>query len=159
MKYCSKCGYKIQDEEHRLIKRSSTSPKVAEKEAKFNRVVEEEEIQDAEEIETPAEKRSDESEIRIPPGTKVKSKIPKSTTCLMCNTKTEDICFFCNYAICSQHNVNMQVFADKSSFGNVVRSCPECADKKKDRQPTEDEAAEIGFFFNIKPYHEWKILD
>ncbi len=148
-KYCNKCGYKIQDDEYELLKQSSTL-KVTETE-EANR--KEEEQKDAEVVEKPTEK------IVIPPGAKVKSKIPKSTTCLICGEKTDDICFFCDYAVCKDHSVKMQVLADKSKIGNIIFSCSKCATKKEGRQPTKDEAAEIGFFFTIKPYHEWKVLD
>jgi hypothetical protein len=98
-------------------------------------------------------------ELKGPVGAKVKSKIPKSTTCVVCNSKSEEICFFCDYAVCPTHSLKMQVYTDSAKFGNIIQSCPECSKQKDGKQPSKDEAAEIGFFFNIKPYHEWKIIN
>lgn len=143
--YCSKCGHKMDDDELSVVQKSPPdSPEPEETSSK-----------DLEE--TIAEMPVQEIR-RPPPGAIVKEKIPKSTHCQVCNTKTDDICFFCDYAICKQHSVNMQVFTDKAKFGNVIASCPECSGKRNGQQPTEEEAAEIGFFFTIKPYHEWKII-
>ena len=154
MKYCSKCGHRIEDEEYEVIKKLGAGPKDSKFEGRFNRISPEESESDEEQ-----EPEKEEEKIQIPPGAKVKSKVPKSTSCIVCNTRTNDICFFCNYAVCGRHNVKMQIFADKSKFGNLIQSCPECANKKNGKQPTKDEASEIGFFFNIKPYHEWRILE
>jgi hypothetical protein len=52
----------------------------------------------------------------------------------------------------------MQVLADKSAFGDVITACGDCADMKSGKQPTEAEAKEIGFFFKVKPYHQWTIM-
>ena len=152
LKYCSKCGYKleIQFEDPNAEDRTSGSG------AKMNEIG-----PDSDVTASPTGERivSDADDRPVPPGTKVKSRLPKSSTCSVCNIKTEDICYFCDYAICGQHIVKMQVIADKSKIGNIIQSCPKCATKKEGNQPSKDEASGIGFFFNIKPYHEWKILD
>jgi hypothetical protein len=149
MKYCHNCGYQIDDEEYEAIKKSSGIA-----DAKFEDTTSTEKPDSKAYTGEPAltEKR------KVPPGAKVKSKLPKSTTCKVCNVKSDELCYFCDYAICSTHSVNMQIIADKSELGNVIQSCPECADKRNGRQPTNEEAEDIGFFFNIKPYHEWKIV-
>ena len=162
MRFCNHCGYEVSEAERKLIKNKSTDSAIQPKTIENNEdqmeddedEVEDEEIKSAEVIAEPESTR-----LRVPPGATVKSKIPKSKNCQVCNTKTEDICFFCDYGICKQHRINMQVFADNAKFGNVIQSCLECGQKKNGKQPSKDEAAEIGFFFNIKPYHEWKILD
>jgi hypothetical protein len=150
LKYCSKCGYKLEEqmEDPYAEDRGSSSG------AKNNKT-------GSEVTPSPTGERIvvEEEERRIPPGARVKSRVPKSTTCSVCNIKTEDICYFCDYAVCGQHSVKMQVCADKSEIGNIIQSCPKCATKREGNQPSKDEASGIGFFFNIKPYHEWKILD
>ena len=163
MKYCNKCGYQIDDDEYKIIKRLRPDAAEDSKRSTLDKLGEDdsekEELKEAEVVFKPGFEKPPEMEIRVPPGTKVKSKVPKSTSCVVCNKRTEDICFFCNYAVCDKHSVKMQVLADKAKIGNVIESCPECADRKAGRQPTGEEAAEIGFFFKIKPYHEWKCLD
>jgi hypothetical protein len=149
IKYCKKCGYKFEDFEPSAKNNEIDTGKSPKREGKI------ESTPTGEILRTDPEEGS----IRVPTGAKVKSRVPKSTTCAVCNTKTDDICYFCDYAVCGQHNVKMQVFADKSKFGNVIESCPNCATKKEGKQPSKEEADGIGFFFNIKPYHEWKILD
>jgi hypothetical protein len=94
----------------------------------------------------------------IPPGAVVKERIPRSTICNECGIKTDDICFFCDYGICKRHSVGMQIVTDTGKFGNVIESCPECADRKNGKQAKQDEASEVGFFFKVKPYHVWKII-
>ena len=173
MKYCSTCGYKITDAERELIKKSS---EIADN--KENRFLRNESSQDSsldddddDDLE-PAEEAAESSKqqqsqplqsqqlpVRPPPGATVKAKLPKSTKCSVCNNTTDDICFFCDYAVCNTHSLNMQVFSDNAKFGNTIQSCPECADKKNKKQPSKDEASDIGFFFNIRPYHEWRIIE
>ena len=176
LNYCSKCGYKLDEEEEKILGKKGTSSDrplsedrpVKEETGKVN-VKANEKVTTDTNIELPKDTATDndyagsrrryQEDPRGPPGTKVKSRVPKSTRCIVCNTKTDDICFFCDYAVCTTHSVKMQVFADKAKFGNIIPSCPDCSKKKTGKEPTKDEAAEIGFFFNIKPYHEWKILD
>jgi len=179
-KFCSNCGYKISESELKLIGKSPKGPRSTPKKTTSDYIeaeeTEEEEIEETEKDEDEYEqpdvekytevevkyKHDDgstkEQRIQVPVGAKVKSKTPKSTSCLVCNLKTENMCYFCNFALCKEHSINMQIFADKSRFGNVIESCPQCANKKQGRQPTKEEAEGIGFFFNIKPYHEWKVL-
>ncbi|WP_455392471.1 zinc-ribbon domain-containing protein [[Eubacterium] cellulosolvens] len=147
MKFCKNCGYKIEGEEYKIIKNSTSTEKDSNAGATKSVVT------------TPKHEDYAKDKIRIPPGAKVKSKIPKSTTCVTCNIKTDDICYFCNYAVCKQHSVKMQIYADNSKFGNAVESCAKCAERRNGKQPTKDEAEDIGFFFKIKPYHEWKIIE
>ena len=147
LKYCSGCGYKIEEEEFNKIQESSSAAGAQDSKK----------MKDADVVVEPYKEIPPES--RIPMGAKVKSKIPKSKTCVTCNTRTDDICYFCNYAVCNQHSIKMQIFSDASKFGNAIQSCSNCATKKNGRQPTKEEAEGIGFFFNIKPYHEWKILE
>ena len=155
VRFCSNCGHKIDDDEHELIQRTvgakgdigDTDHDSGPSGARGSKDISDE------------RPRAEVTDINIPPGAKVKAKIPKSTQCNVCNIKTDDICFFCEYGICNTHGVKMQIFADNAKFGNVIQSCPECADRKNGKQPTSEEAAEIGFFFKIKPYHEWKVLD
>jgi len=52
----------------------------------------------------------------------------------------------------------MKIKTDTGLFGNVIQSCPDCADRRSGSHPSQEEAAEVGFFFKIKPYHEWKIV-
>ena len=79
-------------------------------------------------------------------------------TCTQCGEKGEKKCFFCNLYVCDRHLVNMQVLADKAGFGDIITACGNCADSKNNKQPTEAEAKKIGFFFKIKEYHQWAIL-
>ena len=151
-KFCNSCGYKISEEELNILRGKAPDAETgtkagAESRGKDSEVVKEHKMGEYDE------------EGRVPMGAKVKHKVPKSTRCVTCNLKTDDICYFCSYAVCDKHRVKMQIFADKSKFGNAVGSCHRCADAKNGRQPTKDEAEDIGFFFKIKPYHEWKILD
>ena len=163
MKYCNKCGYQIDDEEYKIIKQSRPDAAKVSKKSTLEQLDEDNQKDEvlikAEGVSKPGFEKPTEMEIRVPPGTKVKSKVPKSTSCVVCNRRTDDICFFCDYAVCNKHSVKMQVIADKAKIGNVIESCPECARIKAGHQPTEEEAAEIGFFFKIKPYHEWKCLN
>lgn len=163
LKFCSSCGYKISDDEltqMETLRRSDEKPKDA-----GNFVTDDDETSDSMDIDEeyikPAEiiDRPDYDEIPKPPGATVKTKVPQSTRCSQCGIKTDDICFFCDYAVCNSHSVKMQICTDTGRFGNIIHSCPDCAGRKNGRQPTEDEAAENGFFFKIKPYHEWKIVD
>jgi hypothetical protein len=172
-RFCNKCGYKLDVEEFEMVKREKGGPGNAD-EPEPEPEMDEDELDEEPGKPNDDNKRpepgfkkfegrdfgrlSKKNKNRVIPGTVVKSKVPKSTTCLVCNTKTDDICFFCDFAICDQHSLNMQIFADKSAIGNVIQSCPKCAHNKEGRQPKNDEASEIGFFFKIKPYHEWKIL-
>lgn len=173
-KFCSKCGYKISESELNLIGKTPKSTLSTTKRTTSDYLeAEETEKEEGEEHETVdvekyrevevKTKQDDgstkEQKIQVPVGAKVKTKTPKTTSCLVCNLKTEDMCYFCNFALCKEHSINMQIFADKSRFGNVIESCPQCANKKQGRQPTKEEAEGIGFFFIIKPYHEWKVLE
>jgi hypothetical protein len=112
-----------------------------------------EEMKTAEIIAEPAIERR-----QVPPGARVKEKIAKSTRCSVCGSKTDEMCFFCEWAVCDEHYIRMQIVTDTGNFGNVIQSCPDCADRRNGREPTQEEAADVGFFFKIKPYHEWKIL-
>ena len=166
MKFCSKCGYHIGLDELEQIKKSGTPQKTREhyhvtqfEDDDNNNDMDESSDEDYNDMES-AEviTKPDYPDRPIPPGTKVKEKIPKSTNCSVCGTKTDDICFFCDWGICKKHSVNLQIKTDTGRFGNIIQSCPDCADHKNGRQPTEEEAAEVGFFFKIKPYHEWKLI-
>jgi hypothetical protein len=151
-RYCNSCGYKISEDEYNLIKSTAVDKEGG------GSTTADVEGKDADITSTPMAgdyKGND----HVPLGAKVKHKMPKSTTCVTCNVKTDDICYFCSYAVCQNHSLKMQIFADKSKFGNAVGSCAKCADRVNGKQPTKDEAEGIGFFFKIKPYHEWKILD
>jgi hypothetical protein len=153
MKYCLSCGYQIDDEEFDSIQKISpglnNSKSVGSDETDNDRASTKAYVGESELT----------KKIKVPPGAKVKSKLPKSTTCVVCNIKSNDICYFCDFAVCGRHSVGMQILADKSKLGNVIQSCPECANKRKGQQPTNEEAEGIGFFFNIKPYHEWQVID
>jgi hypothetical protein len=78
--------------------------------------------------------------------------------CIECGAKSETKCFFCSTYVCDRHSSKMQILADKSAFGDEIIACGNCADQKRNTQPTEAEAKEIGFFFKVKPYHQWTIL-
>ena len=176
-KFCTVCGYQLSMDEYRAVSQDekdraythhkkeevkNTKPTYSKDEYEDdeddNEVVEEE-LEDASEIKSAEiSGRPSNGYTKTPPGTIVKEKIPKSTLCTICNTKTDEICFFCDWAICKRHSVNMQIVTDTGRFGNVIQSCPECANIKNGRQPTQEEAADVGFFFKIKPYHEWKVV-
>ena len=79
--------------------------------------------------------------------------------CNDCGESCETKCFFCHTYICDRHSDNMQILADKAKFGDVVVACGNCSDAKSTKQPTEAESKEMGFFFKIKPYHQWTILE
>ncbi len=158
-KFCSNCGYRISDEEIELASESKSTVKKPTSDVKFKELgdinkdlIEEEEPREAEILAKPSY-----TSRPVPPGTKVKEKIPKSTRCSVCGVTTNDICFFCDWAVCNHHDIKMQIVTDTGKFGNIITSCPDCAKRKNGRQPTQEEAAEVGFFFKIKPYHEWKI--
>jgi len=158
-RFCTKCGYKIEESDLRSLKET---PQSSSRDDKYDSEAYPDEDGDEESQDKNLDNEAEESHryrLRAPPDAVVKEKIPKSTHCLVCNTKTDDICFFCNFAICNKHNIDMQMYADNAKFGNVIHSCSECSGQKNGRQPTTDEASEIGFFFKIKPYHEWKIID
>jgi len=156
LKFCSSCGYRIEEDEYKAIMKSLKSTK--KEEENYSDIKKPPEVPVKERPRSEPKDLGKQPGIRVPPGAKVKEKIPKSTTCLICNVKSDTICYFCDHAICPTHSIGMQIFADNSKFGNVIQSCTKCAQRKKGRQPTNEEAQGIGFFFNIKPYHEWKIL-
>jgi hypothetical protein len=79
--------------------------------------------------------------------------------CSDCGEKCDTKCFFCNIYVCDRHSDQMQILADKSKFGDVVVACGNCSDMKRNKEPTEAEAKEMGFFFKVKPYHQWTILE
>lgn len=163
LRFCSSCGYKISESEMEQIIDVSDRSKNNSENVKFAEVemiddTEEEDENDEETREAEIVDRPNFRTSQIPPGTKVKEKIPKSTRCSVCGMKTDDMCFFCEWAVCKKHQVTMEIESDTGRFGNTVSSCPDCAERKSGRQPTDEEAAEVGFFFKIKPYHEWKII-
>ena len=162
LKFCSSCGYKISKDELEYLDEDATPGRNLDTRVTFEQVdaSDDEDVEDVEELKSAEVLGQPESdETPRPPGTVVKAKIPLSTRCSICGIKTDDICFFCDYAICTQHNVKLQISTDTGRFGNVIKSCPDCAGRKEHKQPTEEEAAENGFFFKIKPYHEWKIVE
>lgn len=143
VKFCNSCGYKIEKDELEVL----IKPEEVER-------TDEQKTEDDSDLDQPSQRYE-----YTPPGATIKTRIPQSTRCVKCNTKTENICFFCNYAVCPEHSVDMQILADKVKIGGSIRSCPKCADRRDGTKPSSEEAAEMGFFFNIKPYHEWKIVE
>jgi hypothetical protein len=170
-KYCSVCGYQLSKDEFREVSNDEIQKGYTKREPEAvksneadddNNINENEDYDDFERAErtepTEAGTRPSSTYRITPAGTKVKEKIPKSTNCSVCGSKTGEICFFCDWAVCKRHNVNMRIVTDTGKFGNVIQSCPDCAERKDGRQPSTEEAADVGFFFKIKPYHEWKIV-
>ena len=131
-RFCSYCGYPIENDEGVEVEPISGSHEQGEK----------------------FEQQTVEfSDAKIP-----EAAIKVNKDCIECGTKSETKCFFCNTYICDRHSSKMQILADKSAFGDVIIACGSCADQKRNTQPTEAEAKEMGFFFKVKPYHQWTIL-
>jgi hypothetical protein len=160
LKFCNRCGYRLsQDELDQLEAQTSSSGSKSSSSDSFEEVdsvdYEDDDVSEVRSAEVVAKPYYIDS--HRPPGTVVKERIPKSKTCNICGTNTDEICFFCDWGICKTHSIKMQIKTDTGRFGNTIESCPDCADRKEGKQPSQEEAAEVGFFFKIKPYHEWKI--
>jgi len=130
-KFCSNCGYPTEPDEE--VSSRSESAEVE--------PIPEGIVQD------------DYSDANIPDAA-----IKVNKDCIECGVKSDTKCFFCNSYVCNRHSSNMQILADNSPIGNDILACGGCADQKRNTQPTEAEAKEMGFFFKIKPYHQWTII-
>lgn len=78
--------------------------------------------------------------------------------CVVCQELATTRCFFCREQVCDRHTVHMRLYVRDSPHGDKVISCSRCA-KERDRQmPSPREAQQAGMLFQIKPYHEWRII-
>lgn len=83
---------------------------------------------------------------------------PSGGPCAFCGEKGTAECHFCKKTLCGSCSVQMKIFLHRSPFGSPVASCRECSVLKDGKPPTKDEAERAAAFFQIKPYHEWRIV-
>ena len=112
LKFCNRCGYRLsQDELEQLETQSPGSGSKSSSSVKFEEVksndYDDDDDTDLRSAEVVAKLKY--TDARGPPGTVVKERIPKSKTCNICGTGTEEICFFCDWGICKTHSVKMQI--------------------------------------------------
>jgi len=78
--------------------------------------------------------------------------------CSYCDTAAQERCFFCMAPACGRHLAKMKIFVRANPFGSPVKACPRCQNEKHGQSPTEKEAQKASMFFNVKPYHEWRVI-
>lgn len=78
--------------------------------------------------------------------------------CSYCETAADERCFFCMAPACSRHLGRMKIFVRNNPFGSPVKACPRCQSEKHGQTPTEKDAQKASMFFNVKPYHEWRVI-
>ena len=78
--------------------------------------------------------------------------------CSYCEVAADERCFFCMAPACSRHLGKMKIFVRDNPFGSAVKACPRCQSEKHGQNPTEKDAQKASMFFNVKPYHEWRVI-
>lgn len=78
--------------------------------------------------------------------------------CSYCETAADERCFFCMAPACSRHLGRMKIFVRNNPFGSPVKACPRCQSEKHGQTPSEKDAQKASMFFNVKPYHEWRVI-
>jgi hypothetical protein len=91
------------------------------------------------------------------PGRKINITIVKGN-CSYCETVAQERCFFCMAPCCSRHVGKMKIFVRNNPFGSPVKACPKCQEENHGQMPSEQEAQKASMFFNVKPYHEWRVV-
>lgn len=76
--------------------------------------------------------------------------------CSYCEGNAERRCFFCYAPICNGHTDSLKIFVRNNPFGKVILTCPDCANERHGRTPSQQDAEKANMFFNVKPYHEWR---
>lgn len=78
--------------------------------------------------------------------------------CQFCSQNAETRCFFCLAPICNIHTDNMKIFVRNNPFGGAIKACPDCSSQMNGQTPSQQAAQKAGMFFNVKPYHTWRVI-